>query len=92
MNDNMNLRCVPLDTLDLWVQVHDVLPGIMSDRFMQEIGNQVGRYVGSCPSNYKGIWREYMRIRVTIDITKTTKKEDESSKDWKRMELDHIQI
>ncbi|WOG87678.1 hypothetical protein DCAR_0206909 [Daucus carota subsp. sativus] len=70
MNDSMNPRCIPLDTLDLWVQVHDVKPGFMSERVMKEVGNQVGRYISSCPSNYKGVWREYMRIRVTIDITK----------------------
>ena len=70
MNDNMNPRCVPLNTIDLWVEVHDVQPGFMSERIMQEVGNQVGRYISLCPSNYKGVWREYMRIRVTIDITK----------------------
>lgn len=70
MNESMNPRCVPLDTMDLWVQVHDVQPGFMSERVMQEVGNQVGKYICSCPSNYKGVWREYMRIRVQMDITK----------------------
>ncbi|XP_074374449.1 uncharacterized protein At4g02000-like [Apium graveolens] len=70
MNDIINLRCVPLDIMDLWVQLHDVQPGFMSERIMKEVGNQVGRYISSCPSNYKGVWREYMRIRVDIDITK----------------------
>lgn len=60
MDESMNPRCVPLDTIDLWVQVHDMQPGFMSERIMQEIGNQVGRYICSCPSNYKGICREYM--------------------------------
>lgn len=70
MNESMNPRCVSLDTIDLWVQVHDMQPGFMSERILQEIGSQVGRYICSCPSNFKGIWREYMRIRITIDITK----------------------
>lgn len=74
MNKNMNPRCVPLDAIDLWVQVHDMQPGFMTKIIMKEIGNQVGKYISSCASNYKGVWREYMRIRVTIDITKPLKR------------------
>lgn len=47
MNDTMNPRCVPLDVMDLWVQVHDIQPGFMSERIMQEVGNQVGRYIST---------------------------------------------
>lgn len=70
MNESMNPRCVPLNTIDLWVQIHNMQPGFMTEKVMQEIGNQVGKYISSCSSNYKGVWREYMRIRVAIDITK----------------------
>lgn len=39
-----------------------------------EVGNQIGKYVSSCPNNFKGVWREYMRTRVTMDITKPLKR------------------
>lgn len=45
----------------------------MSDNVIEEISNQVGTFVSSCPNNFKGLWREYMRIRVTIDINKPLK-------------------
>lgn len=38
-----------------------------------EIGNQIGTFILSCPNNYRGIWREYMRIKVTIDVAKPLK-------------------
>lgn len=33
-----------------------------------EIGNNVGRFVASCPGNFVGVWRDYFRVRVTIEI------------------------
>lgn len=70
MQENVNPRCMPLNTLDLWVQIHDMQPGFMSEKIIMEVGNQIGTYVSSCPNNYKGVWREYMRIRITMDISK----------------------
>lgn len=67
-------RCVPLNKIDLWVQVYDLYPGFMTERILTEVGNQMGVFVCSCPSNFKGVWREYMRIRVTLDLSKPLKR------------------
>lgn len=32
MPENMNPRCITLDTIDFWVQVHDMQPGFMSEK------------------------------------------------------------
>lgn len=37
---------------------------------MQSIGNHVGSFVKTDPANIKGGWRQYVRIRVTLDIDK----------------------
>ncbi|XP_074352306.1 uncharacterized protein At4g02000-like [Apium graveolens] len=74
LQEGVNLRCVSINSLDLWVQIHDLQPGFMSEKVNEEIGNQVGKFVSSCPSNFKGLWREYMRIRVTLDINKPLKR------------------
>lgn len=39
MSENMNPQCVPLDTIDLWVEVHDMQPGFMSEKVVHDIGN-----------------------------------------------------
>lgn len=74
MKEGDNPRCVPLNTIDLWVQIHDLQPGFMSDKVFSEVGNQVGKYICSCPSNFKGVWRDYMRIRVTMNLSKPLKR------------------
>lgn len=74
LQESMNPRCIPLNSIDLWVQIHDMQPGFMSEKVFMEIGNQIGTFVSSCPNNYKGIWRDYMRIRVTIDVAKPLKR------------------
>lgn len=74
MEEGINPRCIPLNSIDLWVQIHDLQPGFMSEKVITEVGNQMGRFVCSCPSNFKGVWREYMRIRVTLDLSKPLKR------------------
>lgn len=67
-------REVILNKLDLWVLIYDMRTGFMIERVLKEVGNYVGEYVESCERNFNGVWREYMRIRVTIDITKPLKR------------------
>lgn len=56
------------------MQVHDLKVGFMSERILQGIGNYVGHFIESCPSNFVGVWREYMRVRVTINMSKPLKR------------------
>lgn len=47
----------------------------MSERILKEVGNYVGEYIfESCSRNLTRVWREYMRIRVTIDLSKPLKR------------------
>lgn len=66
----MNPQGVSLNNMDLWVQIHDLLPGFMLEKIITEVGNQIGMFVNSCPYNFKGMWKKYIRIKVTIDISK----------------------
>lgn len=74
MKEGQNPRCVDLNSIDLWVQVHDLKVGFMSEAVLKSVGNYVGSYVQSCPNNFTGVWREYMRIRVTINLSKPLKR------------------
>lgn len=74
VKDGENPRCVELNSMDLWVQVHDLRVGFMSEKVLQGIGNYIGRFVNYCPSNFTGIWRDYMRLRVTINLSSQLKR------------------
>lgn len=69
-----NPRCMKLDSLDLWVQIHDLPIGCMSERIIKEVGNFVGTFVESCSKNFDRDWKEYMRVRVSIDLSKPLKR------------------
>lgn len=74
LRDGDNPRSVELNTMDLWVQIYDLKAGFMTERILREVGNYIGKFVTSGPSNFVGKWRDYFRIRVTIDITKPLKR------------------
>lgn len=60
--------------MDTWVQIHDLKVGFMSMRIIKEVANFIGAFVKSCPSNFVGVWHEYMRVRVTIDLSRPLKR------------------
>lgn len=74
LKDGQNPRCVELNYIDMWMQVHDLKVGFMSENILKSIGNYAGVYVSSCPSNFTGVWRDYMRIGVTINLSKPLKR------------------
>lgn len=52
--------------LDLWVQLHDIQPGFMTERVCKDVGNYIGEFLESDRNNFVGMWREYLRIRVKM--------------------------
>lgn len=46
----------------------------MTEKILTGIGNYIGRFTASCPSNFIGVWRDYMRIRVAISLTSPLKR------------------
>ncbi|KAM6586585.1 uncharacterized protein LOC115717479 [Cannabis sativa] len=74
MKEESNPRCLTLNTLDVWVQLHDLKTGFMTSTVLKAVGNYVGVFVEACPKNFLGVWRDYMRIRVTIDLAKPLKR------------------
>lgn len=85
LKEGENPRGVELNSLDLWVQVHDLKAGFMSDKVLKGIGNYIGISVASCSTNFIGVWREHMRIRVTINLSSPLKRRMKiklSGNDW----------
>lgn len=61
-----NPRTVEIKKIDLWVQLHGMNSGFMSQRVATDIGNYIGKYDDGDPNNFVGVWREFLRIRVSI--------------------------
>lgn len=69
-----NPRTMVLNKLELWVQLHGMSAGFMSQRVVKDIGNHIGVFVESDPNNFVGVWRDYLRVRVSINIEKPLKR------------------
>lgn len=70
LKEGDNPRLVQLNRLDFWVQLHDIQPGFMSERVCKDIGNYIGEYITADRNNFVGVWREYLRIRVKVQVDK----------------------
>lgn len=74
LKPGQNPRTVDLNHMELWVQVHDLKVGFKSEKILMGIGNFVGNFISSCSSNFEDVWREYMRIRVSLNLNKPLKR------------------
>lgn len=69
-----NPRTLSLNTLEIWVQVYDLKVGFMSEKVLKAAGDYIGTFVSSCTKNFTGIWRDYLRVRVRVNIDKPLKR------------------
>lgn len=64
---------VVLKEIDIWVQVHDIPKRFISENIFKSVGLYIGTYIKSDPANFDGLWKSYVRIRVTLNVTKPLK-------------------
>ena len=67
-------RTVPINTMDIWIQLHDMNPGFMSLRVVKDIGNYIGQFIESNINNFTRAWRDYLRVRVSISLDSPLKR------------------
>jgi 14-3-3 protein epsilon len=76
----MQIEQIPLTHVNMWVQVHDLPTGLMKERVGIPLANYIGTFVEYDKNNNTSFWRQYMRIRVRLDVrrplTKDTKVKD----------------
>lgn len=61
-------RSVVLNKLHFWVQLHGMTPGFISATVVKDIGNRMGTFVEADANNFNGLWRDYMRVCVMINV------------------------
>ncbi|XP_060959188.1 uncharacterized protein LOC133030459 [Cannabis sativa] len=69
-----NPRQISLTRLDVWIQCHEMKTGFMSESTLRHMTNYIGTFVKSYPNNFTGVWRDYLRVRTTINVEKPLKK------------------
>lgn len=80
-----NPRTVTIKNLDIWVQLHDMSAGFMSQRVVTDMGNYIGRFIEGDTNNFIGVWREYLRVRVSLPLNipvKRRMKLKKSEENW----------
>ncbi|KAH1032987.1 hypothetical protein J1N35_045161 [Gossypium stocksii] len=65
---------VPLIYAPFWVQVHDVPTGLFSEKLATQLGNFLGSFLEYDCANLGKENRNYMRIRVQMDIGRPLKR------------------
>lgn len=65
---------VTLDTIEMWVQAHNIPYGYTSEAVMEQIGNYLGSFVKTDSRNFGGIWHPFYRIRVKLEVKKPLKR------------------
>lgn len=65
---------IQLTSVNFWIQIHDLPIGLMSESIGRQLGNFFGTFLEYDPNNNKSIWRDYMRVRIQVDVRKPLKR------------------
>jgi hypothetical protein len=59
----------------MWVQIHDLPTGLMKEKVGIPLANYIGKFMEYDKNNNSCFWRQYMRLKVRIDVRLPLKKE-----------------
>ncbi|XP_031127633.1 uncharacterized protein LOC116029731 [Ipomoea triloba] len=74
VKDGVLLVNVPLDSVDMWVQLHDLPYGYTSSTILEQIGNYLGTFVKGDDRFAGAPWLDFYRIRVAMPVHKPIKR------------------
>ncbi|XP_074352812.1 uncharacterized protein LOC141691963 [Apium graveolens] len=79
------LSDIKLNELYIWVQIHELPVGFNSEIVLRSIGNYIGKFLMVDPKNFQSIWRQFVSIKVAINVNKPLKSQMRMKKaggDW----------
>ncbi|KAL8548212.1 hypothetical protein ACS0TY_007510 [Phlomoides rotata] len=59
---------VPLQFIRFWIQIYGLPIGYFNETIGRALGNFVGRFLKYDASNLTSVWREFMRVRVEVNV------------------------
>lgn len=71
----MQIENIPLFHVDFWVQIHNLPAGMMIEKVGRAMAKIIGEFVEYDKNNNTSFWREYMRVRVKIDVRVSLKRQ-----------------
>ena len=71
---------VPLNSLDFWVQIHNLPVGFTSTQVRKQFGDFVGKFIQYDKTNITRFEASYMWVKVRIDVSQPLKR-------WKKILL-----
>jgi 14-3-3 protein epsilon len=71
----MQIENIALSHATLWVQIHNLPAGLMKETVGVKLGNYIGNFMEYDKNNNSSFWRQYMRVRVKIDVRQPLKKD-----------------
>lgn len=68
---------------------------MLTEKILQSIGNHIGEFIKTDPANMNGGWKQFVRIRVALDIKKPLKrrmklKRENGSWDWVNFKYERL--
>ncbi|MCH80000.1 hypothetical protein A2U01_0000762, partial [Trifolium medium] len=71
----MQIEDIPLFHINLWVQIHNLPTGLMKESVGVPLANYIGSFVEYDKNNNTSFWRQFMRVRVRVDVRQPLKKD-----------------
>lgn len=65
---------VPLWHVNMWMQIYELPSGFISEAMGKQLGDFFGEFLEYDNKNNTSSWREFMRIRVRLDVRKPLKR------------------
>ena len=59
---------IPINSIDIWVQIFDLPSSYMSESVGKQLGDYIGFFLEYDNNNNGGSVKEYMRLRVSMDV------------------------
>lgn len=63
-----------LNVAEFWVQIYNLPAGYVSEKVIESVGNYIGVYIKPDKACFDGSWKQFVRVRVAIDISKPLKR------------------